>query len=284
MSKYNDLTGQKFGRLTAIEPIRKSGRILWVCECECGNTKQILAINLTRGFTKSCGCLHNEELSKNRLINLDGKRFGRLVVLERTPGNKKDVYWTCLCDCGNIKSISGSRLRQGKTKSCGCLKFQYNVKSEVQYNHHKTHGMSNTRIYAIYRKMLRRCYNKNCKEYYRYGGRGISVCDEWQGENGFIVFYEWACDNGYTDILSIDRINNDGNYEPSNCRWVDAKTQANNTKSTIFLTYNGETKPASEWAVVTGISQDTLTQRKRSGWSDEDCVTVPLNVRRNRRN
>ena len=134
--------------------------------------------------------------------------------------------------------------------------------------------MSNTRLYRIYNKMKLRCYSKTNNAYKHYGGRGITVCQEWLDD--FMNFYNWAMENGYSDNLSIDRINNNGNYEPGNCRWATAKEQANNTRATIFLTYKGETKPASEWATIIGISQDTITARKRSGLSDEECLTKTI--------
>ena len=120
--------------------------------------------------------------------------------------------------------------------------------------------------------MKSRCYRKTCPNYHRYGGRGITICDDWLDD--FMNFYNWSMENGYSDELSIDRIDNNKGYSPSNCRWSSAKEQANNTRSTIFLTYNGETKSASEWSKIIGISRDVLTRRKRNGWSDEQCLTT----------
>ena len=145
--------------------------------------------------------------------------------------------------------------------------------------------MSSTRLYRIYKKMYRRCYKPKTKWFENYGGRGITICQEWLGEQGFENFAKWSMKNGYADNLSIDRKDNDKGYSPDNCRWASAKEQANNTRSTVFLTYKGETKSASEWSEITGIRQDTLTMRKRNGWSDEECIEIPLNSRRgNKRN
>lgn len=278
MGKTIDLIGQRFGRLTVVSKAEsKCGRTTWHCKCDCGNKRDILAINLTRGFTKSCGCLHNEQLGERRLIDLSGQKFGRLLVLERAENHGRQTYWKCRCDCGNIKEINGSKLKNGHTKSCGCLSKE--ITSEMS----RTHGMSDTRLYRIYKKMYRRCYKPKTKSFENYGGRGITICTEWLGEHGFENFAKWSTENVYNDNLSIDRKDNDKGYSPENCRWATAKEQANNTRSTVFLTYNGETKPASEWSEITGIRQDTLTMRKRSGWSDEECIEVPLNSRRGKK-
>ena len=284
MSKTIDSIGQRFGRLTVVSKAEsKCGRTTWHCKCDCGNKRDILAINLTRGFTKSCGCLHNEQLGERRLIDLSGQKFGRLLVLERAENHGRQTYWKCRCDCGNIKEINGAKLKNGHTKSCGCLNTKRKVESNIQRNYNNTHGMSDTRIYRIYHKMYLRCYFKVNPAYPNYGGRGITICQEWLGEHGFENFAEWSIKNGYDDNLSIDRKDNDKGYSPDNCRWATAKEQANNTRSTVFLTYKGETKPASEWAEITGIRQDTLTTRKRNGWSDEECIEVPLNSRRGKK-
>lgn len=273
---FQNLTGQKFGRLTVVcRAENKNGRTMWHCKCECGNEKDIIATSLTRGLTKSCGCFHNEDLSNRKLNDLTGKKFGRLLVIERAENRGRQTYWKCRCDCGKIKEINGAKLKNGHTKSCGCLPRKAKVKSDVQRSCHlKTHGMSETRIYRIYHKMKLRCYSKVNPAYPAYGGRGITICDEWL--NDFMEFYNWSMDNGYADDLSIDRIDNNKGYSPDNCRWTTKKQQANNTRSTIFLTYKGETKPASEWSEITGIPQDTLTYRKRSGWSDDECIETPL--------
>lgn len=276
-----DLTGKRFGRLTVIERVysksKRNGemRAMWHCKCDCGNERDILGSNLMRGLTKSCGCLHNEELGNRRIIDLTGKRFGRLVVIGRADNKGKETYWKCKCDCGSIKEINGNRLRNGRTKSCGCLKRNIKFDSSVQNNSNLTHGKSKTRLYRIYQKMKRRCYRPEEKYYENYGGRGIDICDEWRED--FQAFYDWAMENGYSDDLSIDRRDNDKGYSPDNCKWSTAKEQANNTRSTIFITYKGNRKPVSEWSKIIGIRQDTLSNRKRKGWSDEKCIETPLN-------
>lgn len=137
-----------------------------------------------------------------------------------------------------------------------------------------THGKSGTRVYGIWCDMKKRCYNPKNKRYSRYGGRGISVCEEWK-EN-FQMFYEWAMANGYTDELTIDRINVNGNYEPSNCRWVTVKEQQRNTSRNRFITVNGVTRTVSEWAEITGIHRDVIKDRlNKLHWTEEEAVTIP---------
>lgn len=276
-SNFKDLTGQSFGRLTVVcRAENKGGKTNWHCKCDCGNEKDVLAINLTRGLTKSCGCLHNEELSQRKFIDLTGKKFGRLTVIERAHNHGRETYWKCQCDCGNFKEINGAKLKSGHTKSCGCLVREKAGANTSHVSRNVKHGMTDTRLYRIYHKMNLRCYSKVNPAYPSYGGRGITICPEWLGEHGFENFVKWALENGYADNLSIDRIDNDKGYSPDNCRWATAKEQANNTRSTVFLTYKGETKSASEWSEITGIRQDTLTMRKRNGWTDEECIETPI--------
>lgn len=141
------------------------------------------------------------------------------------------------------------------------------------------HGGRNTRLYRCWKGMRNRCYNPNNPKYYRYGGRGIVVCDEWED---FAVFRDWALANGYNDELSIDRIDNDGNYEPSNCKWSTPKEQANNRNyrvTTTMVTKDGVTHSLMEWSNILGIKYKTLIERKRNGWCNED-ILIPLNERR----
>lgn len=271
MSKIKDLSGMKFSYWTVIELDEvKNGIAKWKCKCDCGQIKSIYGTNLTRGFSKSCGCQTSNLLKKANIDDIRGKKYGKLLVLNLIPNTIGDSCFDCLCDCGKRVIVKGRNLKNGNTRSCGCIKDNFEPPN-------KTHGMSRTRLFRIWVGMKQRCENKNNPKYSIYGGRGIKVCDEWQE---FIPFMEWAYCNGYNEKLTIDRINPNGNYEPKNCRWSNLKEQANNTRSTVFLTYNGETKSASEWSEITKISSDTITRRKRSGWTDEECLTIPVETKK----
>lgn len=199
----------------------------------------------------------------SKKVNILGQKFGRLTVVgeceERTKQGQ--LMYKCKCECGNIKNIRGYTLRNGGSKSCGCLN---------KINHHKTHGKTHTRLYSIFCDMKKRCHNKNNKEYHNYGGRGIIICEEWL--NDFMNFYNWAINNGYDDNLTIDRIDVNGNYEPSNCRWVDIKSQCNNTRKNVYLTYNGKTQTMSQWADELCIPVGRVKTRHKRGWSDKECL------------
>lgn len=267
--KYNfkDLTGQQFGNLKVISFDKTvKGVSKWICECSCGQIKSVYGTNLTRGLSNSCGCQKSKLLKTKLIDDITGNKYGKLKVISLyDDGKGRDAKFECLCDCGNKKVAYGKDLKTGKTKSCGCIKKEYIPKN-------KTHGMSKNRIYKIWAGIHQRCENENNPKYPIYGGRGIKVCDDWKE---FTPFMEWALNNGYIENLTIERKNVNGNYEPLNCIWVDLKQQANNTRKTVFLTYKGETKPASEWSKITGIPQDTITSRKRRGWSDERNIETP---------
>lgn len=164
-----------------------------------------------------------------KFIDLTDRRFGRLIAKECVGKDKAGhKLWLCECDCGNKKIISGTCLLTENTRSCGCynreiLKGRDLIKMGFT---NKKHGLSDTRIYRIYATMKDRCYNCNRDKYSIYGGRGITVCNEWL--NSFEAFYEWAINNGYQEDLSIDRKDVNGNYEPDNCRWANASTQGFN--------------------------------------------------------
>lgn len=196
--------------------------------------------------------------------NLIGQKFGRLTVTElygTAKGHKQ--RWKCVCDCGGEAVVTTNNLTSGQVKSCGC--YQKEVRSKTKYKH----GMSHSRIYRIWSNMKARCETETNKAYELYGGRGISVCAEWEE---FIPFRDWALSNGYQDNLTLDRINNDGNYEPENCRWATPKEQGNNTRCCHYITYNGETKTVRGWEEALGYSRGIIYSRLKSGWSVERAI------------
>ena len=166
-----------------------------------------------------------------KIIDLTEKTFGRLTVLgegvKPETRKSKEKFWLCECICGNRITTSGYQLRSGKTQSCGCLAKE-RISELAKTGTARKHGMYNTRIYKNYHGMKARCYNSKHAKYSIYGARGISICDEWLGDDGFVNFYNWAMANGYDDDKTIDRVDVDGDYSPANCRWADASLQGYN--------------------------------------------------------
>ena len=272
MSKFKDLTGQRFGKLMVVsradDYIKPNGNkiIQWRCVCDCGNEVVVRGEYLKSGHTKSCGCLTSE--------NLVGMKFGRLTVMDReSPKSKKAKgLWVCKCECGNVIKVNTSDLKSGNTTSCGCKR------KETLRQLRTKHGESNTRLYNVWSDMKKRCYNTKNVDYKNYGGRGITVCDEWMD---FQNFYEWAIANGYDETAprgqcTIDRIDVDGCYEPENCRWVDRYIQMNNKRNNRILTYNGESHTLAEWCEIVNIPYNCLKSRlNKLHWSVEKTLTTP---------
>jgi len=200
-----------------------------------------------------------------RTIDLTGQRFGRLVVIGVVSRDKKahQTKWNCHCDCGKNVEVAGGNLKNGHSQSCGCFSRDASIERAT------THGRSHTRLFRIWAGMHTRCNNKNFPRYPSYGGRGITVTPEWKD---FIVFETWALLNGYNDNLTIDRIDNDGNYCPENCRWVDNIVQQNNKQNNHFITVNGETHTATEWARIKGLNDTAIHVRIKRGWKPEEAV------------
>ena len=195
--------------------------------------------------------------------DLTGKTFGRLTVLSMVKGYHKK-YTGCLCEClcGNQKIVRSDLMKNGDTKSCGCLQRE-NKGQETQ------NGLSGTRVYDIWCNIIDRCHNSSCRSYHNYGGRGIKVCNEWLE---FGQFYNWSLSNGYAENLTIERKDVNGNYEPLNCTWIPKSEQNYNKRTTHNITINGITKPMALWAKENGISLQAMYYRIKNGWTGEDLL------------
>jgi len=271
MGKKLDLIGQKFRNLTVIEESGKNKwrEIMWLCKCSCGkkncNKETIVSGgNLRRYNTKSCGCSHRPDLT--------GQKFGRLTVIKKSGKNKNYITYLCQCKCGKKTIAISTKLIQGRKKSCGCLEKENIIalgKSK------KTHGLRHTRFYNIWCKMKRRGLGKeNRKNYYN---KGIRICERW-------LKFENFRDDMYNSYLNhvqkhgesqttIDRTNNKGIYELSNCAWRTYKEQGNNTSTNHLITFKGKTQNISQWADELNIGRCTLLNRIKCGWSLEKALS-----------
>lgn len=219
--------------------------------------------------------------SQNRKLrkSIVGQKFNRLTVyglVGFTKTRQSISHWLCRCKCGNFSIVAKPKLLKGTTKSCGCQ----NLKELRALS--TTHGMSQTRIFRIWVGMQSRCYDPNCESFKDYGARGITICDRWRGSQGFTNF---LTDMGQptTDQHSIDRKENNGNYEPANCKWSDRYEQARNNRHNHYLTAQGETYCASQWAEITGIKSGLILARIRRGWSAEEALKFKERPPRNSR-
>ena len=199
-------------------------------------------------------------------LDLTGQEFGRLTAIKSLPNTGHNTPWLCKCVCGGETIATSYNLRSGHTTSCGCFH------KETVSKNFKTHGLSRSPIYTTWKLMMQRCYNVNNKNYKDYGQRGITVCQEWH-----------SFDNFFNDMgsrpkkFTIERINNNGNYEPSNCKWVSRLEQACNRRNSNLLTFRGQTFCISQWARITGISQKTIWKRVYSyEWPVEKALTTPV--------
>ena len=203
--------------------------------------------------------------------DLTRKTFNRLTVIKRVEVDKKEVYYLCKCTCGNEKIIRGKDLKYNKIKSCGCLNKEKTTERNTK------HSLRHTRIYRIWLLMKNRCLNSKYHLFKNYGGRGITICNEWK--NDFMSFYNWSMNNGYEEYLTIDRINVNGDYEPSNCRWATKLQQQRNTTRLRKITYKNETHCISEWAEILGLEYNTLYYRfRRNNYSEDVLKKVIENV------
>ena len=198
---------------------------------------------------------------------LPGMKFGRLMVIAKSFRHDKNgaAFYDCVCSCGGKRTVRAADLIRGKTRSCGCLQRE---------RHYKIHGESKTPLYRTWCAMKSRTTNRNTDGYSLYGGRGISVCEEWAHD--FAAFRDWALANGYQDGLSIDRIDPDGNYCPENCRWITMAAQQRNKRNNHYMTFQGETKTVTEWASISGIRYQTIQSRIRRGWATDQVLGTPV--------
>lgn len=197
---------------------------------------------------------------------LVGKRFGRWLVVEYLGRNEKKYHkFRCRCDCGVEKDVIYGSLTSGLSTSCGC----YN--RELPRTGRKTHGKSFTRAHHSYEHMMQRCYNPNNPSYLRYGGRGIGVCDRWRNE--IQTFFDDMGDP--PEGMTLGRIDNNDNYSPDNCRWETPQEQANNRRSNVWITFQGKTLTAAQWARLLGFNQRIVEERIRRGWTVEEALLTP---------
>lgn len=200
--------------------------------------------------------------------DITGQKFGRLTALNRIHAIKGHTYWSCSCDCGEFVNVRIDALLGGVTNSCGC--YQKKLAKEIN----TTHGKTKSKLYKVFDAIKQRCYNKHNKQYKHYGGRGIAVCDEWK--NDFMTFYDWAVSNGYKEGLTIDRIDVNGNYEPSNCRLATQKQQQRNKRNNIIIVVNGKKHCLMEWCELLNLSYTAVRKRIGRGWAIEKALELEV--------
>lgn len=224
--------------------------------------------------SKVSGRIGYMERHMPKLIDLTGKKFGRLTVIDRAPNSAKcETRWNCVCECGAKTTVRGKNLIQGITRSCGCIR-----KDPRPYRN--THGMSRTRLYRIWSLIKNRCENENSPAYRNYGGRGIELCEDWHSSS---AFFEWALSNGYAENLTIDRIDNNKGYSPENCRWVDETTQGNNKRTNRYITIGDKTKTLAQWCREYNMNYKAVHNRiTKLEWDIEKALTTPVKSSKNK--
>ncbi len=250
------MVGNKYNRLTVVSFSHNRPRkgAVYNCLCDCGKTSVVLGSNLRCNAVKSCGCLRLEN-TKNKIpynfVDISGWVYGKLTVIKRVQSSY-NTKWLCRCECGNETVVDKGNLSSGRQVSCGCHNRL------MAKNGHTIHNKSKTPIYRVWSGMITRCYNPKFVHYKDYGGRGITVCDEWR--NDFMVFYNDMYE-GYKKGLELDRVEVNGNYEKKNCRWATQKENARNKRNTFYLTVDGNTKPLSQWAEEQGTPYHSVYKR-----------------------
>ena len=210
-----------------------------------------------------------------RINDMSNLKFNRLTVLSFNGRINGHSYWECLCDCGNKTIVEGYNIRNGITKSCGCYAVE-RLKQRGKYAvlpDMKTHGLSNSKLYAVWSTMKARCLNKNNHAYSRYGGRGIKVCDRWL--HSFENFFA-DMSGSYKDGLTLERKNVNGNYEYENCKWATYKEQARNTRSNIRFVQDGKEITLAQYCEDNNIKLGLVHRRLRDGWDLKDAISKPI--------
>ena len=240
--------------LTAIRPVGKQGNaVRWAFLCDCGREKDMIGGSVSGGQTTSCGCVTRPDFT--------GRKFNMLSVISKiptTPGRRHARY-ECVCDCGKRLEVSGRDLKGGQ-KSCGCAKLTRG-------------GDSESPEYRAWNAMIGRCYNTGDPGFKNYGGRGISVCDEWRASYEMFLGHVGRRPGSE---YSIGRIDNDGNYEQGNVRWETIEQQNNNSRHNVNLTLGGETMTAAQWERRMGLSKGLIVQRIKTGMTIERAITKPI--------
>lgn len=268
MAKY--YPGMRFGKITILRRLPQTKSYpQFECKCDCGN---IIIVN-HQYFKKSEVCCNDCRTPK--VEDISGQKFGRLTAIKYAGKSKgKQTLWECRCDCGKTVIVHHQNLKSGHTSSCGC----YN--NELISEREKTHGQTKTRLYNIWHDMNYRCSSQKHSSYKDYGGKGIIVCEEWR--KSFEAFRDWALQNGYSDDLSLDRMNGNGNYFPENCRWATLIQQANNTNRNLFFTVDGHTDTLANLCRKYDMPYVVVHARIYRGWKVEKALTTPPNTKRAR--
>lgn len=265
-----DLSGQKFGRWTVLRRAdeNKPSGTAWVCRCLCGVERSVAGTNLKNGQSTNCGCERLEKIraasigrtsQPNAFIDLTGHTFGRWLVLQIGPKVGKTQMWSCVCECGAEKQVSGLNLRHGRSRSCGCLHAEKTSEAV------KKHGLIDHPIYRTWQCLKNRCMNPAADDYKHYGARGISVAPEWLDFRNFWrdVASQWS------PGLTIERVDVNGNYEPGNVRWASWTEQARNKRTNVVLDTPWGRITAAEASEKSGIDSRLLLWRHRRGWPAE---------------
>ena len=258
MGKFFNMKGLKFGWLTVLERVENSKTlgVCWLCRCRCGNERVYPSRYLVEGRAVSCGC-------HRAYCDLTGRSFNQLFVVGEAPRRGTHRYWECVCACGEVLEVREWNLTSGAARSCGCVSVEGSRLRGTR------HGLSGTRIYSIWQGINDRCNRHTSKNYIGYGSRGIN-----NKFKGFISFKNWAFANGYSDDLSIDRIDNDEGYSPDNCKWSNKVQQANNRRSNNVLHFYNSSFTIREWSRKLNINHSTLEGRINRGWSTQRALTT----------